>query len=209
MSWHYVQHKPSMTHLEYCIHREQHTPSTAHTEYSIHPVHHTPSTAYTKYNIHQLQHTPSTAYTKYSIHRVHHTPSTASTQECLSSFHCHDWEFTPECYPSFRRASLHDQPPSGSWPWELIGKVTLWHPHVCESANCWIESQHPAHCPLNASKYSLNLVRLRPPTASHHKVDHGPEVYLHTRLIMASNFAWLWPTSVSPNSLDYDLGVNL
>jgi len=66
----------------------------------------TPSTAYTEYRIHRVQHTPSPAYTK-----VQHTPS---TQDCLSSLHSHDYEVTPECSFSFRRASLHDRPPSAS-----------------------------------------------------------------------------------------------
>jgi len=34
------------------------------------------------------------------------TPSTASTQDCLSSLHSHDYELTPECSFSFRRAFL-------------------------------------------------------------------------------------------------------
>jgi len=63
---------------------------------------------------HRVLHTSSTTYTEYSIHRVLHIPSTASTQDCLSSFHFHDYELTPECSFSFRRASLHDQPPSAS-----------------------------------------------------------------------------------------------
>jgi len=42
------------------------------------------------------------------------TPSTASTQDCLSSLHSHDYGVTPECRVSFRRASLHNRPPSAS-----------------------------------------------------------------------------------------------
>jgi hypothetical protein len=42
------------------------------------------------------------------------TLSTASTQDCLSSLHSHDYELTPEHRFSFRRASLHDRPPSAS-----------------------------------------------------------------------------------------------
>jgi len=60
--------------------------------------------------------TPSTAYTEYSIHRVQHTPSTAYTQDCLCSLHSHDYELTPECSFSCRRASLHDRLPSASSP---------------------------------------------------------------------------------------------
>jgi len=88
------------------------TPVTAYTEHTIHRVQYTPSIAYTEYSIHRVQHTPSTAYTEYIIHRVQHTPSTASTHDSLSSLHSHDYELTPECSFSFRRASLHDQPPS-------------------------------------------------------------------------------------------------
>jgi len=65
---------------------------------------------------HDHELTPSTAYIEYNIHRVQHTPSTASTQDCLSSFHSHDYELTPECSFSFRRASLHDRLPSASSP---------------------------------------------------------------------------------------------
>jgi len=64
-----------------------------------------------EYSIHRVQRTPSTAYTKYSIHQVQHTPSTASTQDCLPSLHSHNYELTPECSFSFRRASLQDRPP--------------------------------------------------------------------------------------------------
>jgi len=42
------------------------------------------------------------------------TPSTASTQDCLSSLHSHDYQWTPDHRSSFRRASLHDRPPSAS-----------------------------------------------------------------------------------------------
>jgi hypothetical protein len=90
------------------------TSSTAYIEYNIHRVQHTQSTAYIEYRIHRVQHTPSTAYTKYSILRVLRTPITASTQDCLSSFHSHDYELTPESRFSFRRPSLHDRLPSFS-----------------------------------------------------------------------------------------------
>ena len=60
---------------------------------------------------HDHELTPSTR-----IHRVQHTPSTPSTEDCLSSLHSHDYEFTPECRFSFRCASLHDRPPSASFP---------------------------------------------------------------------------------------------
>jgi len=103
---------PSLHVMILSWHGVQRTPNTAYTEYSIHRVQHTPSTAYTEYSIHRVQHTPSTAYTKYSIHRVQHKPSTASTQDSLSSLHSHDYELTPKCSFSCRRASLHDRLPS-------------------------------------------------------------------------------------------------
>jgi hypothetical protein len=65
---------------------------------------------------HDHELTPSTAYIEYNIHRVQHAPSTASTQDCLSSFASHDYELTPECSFSFRRASLHNRLPSASSP---------------------------------------------------------------------------------------------
>jgi len=177
---------------------------------------HTPSTAYTEYSIHRVQHTPSTAYTEYSIHRVQHT-----TQDCLTSLYSHDYELTPECRISFRRASLQDRLPSASSPWELNSKVTLSYSHVCDSTNWWIESQHPARRPSTGSKYSFNLARSRPPKwnsilarlrppCSH---DLGLQVYLQTHSIMISEciskFYRSQPPSVSPNTLDYRHQVHL
>jgi len=156
---------------------------------------------------HRVQHTPSTAYTEYSIHRVQHTPSTASTQDCLSSLHSHNYELTPECRVSFRRASLHDRPPSASSLWELNSKVTLSHSHSCELTNWWIESQHRARRPSTASKYWSNLTQSRPPSVYPNSLDYG----LQFRTIMASKciskLAQSQPPSVSPNSLDYGLQV--
>ena len=94
-----------------------------------------------------------------SWHRVQHTPSTVSTEDCFSSLHSHDCELTPECTFSFRLASLHDRLPSASSPWELKSPVTLLHSHGCELTNWWIESQHQAHSPLTASKYSSKLTQ--------------------------------------------------
>jgi len=144
-----------------------------------------------------------------SCHRVQHTPSTSSTQDCLSSFHSHDYELMPECSISFRRASLHDRPPSASSPLELKDTVTLSHSHVCESTNWRIESQHPAYHSSTGSKYSSELARLRPPS-SH---NHGLQVHLQTRSITASKciskLARLRPPSASPISLDHGLQVSV
>jgi hypothetical protein len=68
---------------------------------------------------HDHEFAPSIAYNEYSIHRVGHTPSTASIQDYLSFFHAQDYEFTPECSFSFRRASAG----------ELNGQVTLSQSH--------------------------------------------------------------------------------
>ena len=129
---------------EYSIHQVQHTPGSANSEYCLHPVQPTPSLAYTQYSIHPVQHTPSTTYTEYHIHRVQLTPSTVSTQDYLSPLHSHDYELTPDCSLSFKRASLYNWPPSASLPGELKGKVTLSHSHVCESTYWSTESQHLA-----------------------------------------------------------------
>jgi len=122
---------------------------------------------------HRVQHTPSTAYTEYSILQVQHPPKIV----CFT-LHSHDDELTPECRFSFRPTSLPDRPPSASSPWELQGQVTLSYSHGCELTNRWIESDHPVHHPLTASKYSSNLVRSRPPTASPVPLDHGLQVHL-------------------------------
>jgi len=135
-----------------------------------------------------------------SWHRVQYTPS---TQDCLSSLHSHDYKLTPECSFSFRRAFLHDRPPSASSPWELKGKVTLSHSHSCEWTNWWIESQHPVRRPSTASKYSSKLARLRPPSS----LDHSLQVYLQNRSITACKFARSRPPSASWNSLYYGLQV--
>ena len=87
-----------------------------------------------------------------SWHWVQHTPSTASTQDWYSTLHSYDYELTCECSLGFRRASLYDQPPSASPPWELKGEVTMSHSHVCELTHWWIQSQHPACRPSSASK---------------------------------------------------------
>jgi hypothetical protein len=78
---------------------------------SQHRVQHTLSTAYTQYSIDRVQHTLSTAYTVHSLHRVQHTPRTASSLDGLSFLHSHEYELTPECTFSFRRASLQERSP--------------------------------------------------------------------------------------------------
>jgi len=129
---------------------------------------------------HDHELTPST-----SIHWVQHTLSTAYTQDCLCSLHSHDYKSTPECSFSFWRASLHDQLPSASLPWELKDIVTLSHSHICESTKWWLESQHPACCPSSASKYSSNLARSRPPKCisklarSRPPSSHGHHLQVH------------------------------
>jgi len=144
-----------------------------------------------------------------SWQRVHHTPSTAYTQEWLSSDYFHDYELTPECSFSCRRASLHDRPPSASSSWALTGIITLSPSHGCELTNWCRESQHPARRPSTASQYSSKLARLRSPDSLAHRL----QVYLRTRSIAASmcisKLAGSRPPGASPNSLDHSLQVYL
>jgi len=91
-----------------------------------------------------------------SWHWVQYTPS---RQDCLFSLHSHHYELTLECSFIFRRASLHDRPPSASSPWERKDKVTISNSHSCELTNWWIESQHPVRRPSTASNYSSKLAR--------------------------------------------------
>jgi len=145
--------------------------------------------------------------TEYSIHRVQHMPSTAFTQDCLSSFHSHNYQLTPECRVSFRHASLHDRPPSASSLRELICKVTLSHSHGCKLTNWWIESQHRARHPSTASKYSSNLTRSRPPSVYPNSVDYGLQFHTNTASKCISEFTRSWPPSASLSSLDLGLQV--
>ena len=127
--------------------------------------------------------------------------SKTCTQDSRSSLHSHDYELTPECSCTFRRASLRDWPPPASSPWEPTkGKVTSSHSHGCELTNWWIEShQHQA--------------RLPSPPSSPISLYHRIQVHLQTRLITASEyiskFTRSLPSSVSPNSLHYRLQVHL
>jgi len=144
-----------------------------------------------------------------SWHRVQHTPSTASTQDCLSSLHFHHYELTPESSFSFRRTSLHDRPPSAGSPWELKGQVTLSHSHGCELTNWWIESNHPVRRPSTAPKYSSNLARSRPPSASPISLNHGLQVHLQTRSITASKCISKLARLLPASSHEHRLQVHL
>jgi len=89
-----------------------------------------------------------------SWHQVQHSPSTTSTHDCQSSLHSHDYNLTPECSFSFRRASIQDQP-------ALLEsskvKILRPHPHGSALTNWWIQFQLLAALPLTAAKYSSNL----------------------------------------------------
>jgi len=84
---------------------------------------------------------------------------------------------------------------------ELEGKVTSSHSQGCEFSNWWIVSQHPARLLSTASKYSSNVARSLPPSASPTSFDHD----LHMNL----RSTWSRPQSASPNLLDSGLKVHL
>jgi hypothetical protein len=174
-------------------HDHEWTPSTVYTKYNIRQVQHIPSAVYTKYSVHLVLRTTSTAYSRYNICPVQRTLSTVSTQDCLPSLHSHDYKLTPECTVSLQRTSLHDRPPADSSPWKLKGRFTLVNSHVCQSTNCWIDSQHLACCPSTASKYTSNILRSRPQQritnlgwlTSWNLHDRGLQLHLPTRWVMA------------------------
>jgi len=186
----------------------------------------------TEYSIHRVQHTLCTAYTVYSIHPVLYPPSTVSPQNCLSYHHSHHYELTAECSFSFRRAFLQDRPPPASSPWEIIGKVTSSYSHCCQWTNWWIESRHPAGLLSTGSKYSSNLARPWPSSASLSYTivaskcisklrsitaskcvweihNLGPQVHLQTHSIKAPKFTPSWAPLGSPNSLNLGLQMHL
>ena len=156
-----------------------------------------------------------------SWHRVQHTPSTASTQHCLSSLHSHDYKLTAEYSFSFRRASIHDQHPSASSPWERNGIVTLSHSHGCESTNWWIESGPPGILSIDclevlvtsrtitASNCISKLAHSQPQCVSPNSLDHGVEVHLQSRSITASKCIFDLEWSPPPSSYDHSLQVHL
>ena len=82
---------------------------------------------------------------------------------------------------------------------DVKGKVTLSHSHGCELTNGWIES--------------WRAVLQLPPSTRPISLDHGLQVYLQTRSIMASKciskLARSRPPSTSPNSLNHGLQVRL
>jgi len=133
--------------------------------------------------------------TEYTIHLVKHTLTTASTDDWLSSLHCHDYEVTPDCSFSFRRAS----------PWELKGKATLSHSHGCQLTNWWKESQRLARRASTASQYSSKLGWIWPASASPNSLDYG----LQTRSITASKCISKLPQLWPPSSHDHGLQVHL
>jgi len=198
---------------EYSVHQVQRTPSTVYTRYSVHQVQRTPSTAYSKYSIHQVQRTPSTAYTQYCIHPVLHTPHIASSKDQLSPA------------PSQSVISRHTMlcsilyiPTITSYPTQRVPAPVA-------------PPSRSTTCRLTASKYSFNLARSWPPSASRHTLDHGIRLNLQCRSITGSKCAQSWPPSehlesrsktgskwdsklalsrprmVSPISLDYGIQV--
>jgi hypothetical protein len=57
-----------------------------------------------------------------------------------------------------------------------------------------MESQHQAHHRSTTPKYSSNLTRSWPPSASSISLEHILQVYLQTRTITASKLVRSWPS---------------
>jgi len=137
---------------------------------------------------HNRELTPSTAYTKSSI-----------SQRSTVSHSQPDFELTPECSFSFRRTSLPIDRHQPVLHTSYNCQATLSHSHGYEVTNRSIESRRAVH---------------RPPPSTHQiSLDHGLQVYLHTRSITASKciskLARSRPPSASPNSLDHGPQVYL
>jgi len=124
---------------------------------------------------------PSTAYTEYSIQWVQHTPMIVWLPFILMIT---NWPLNVASASGVCPYTIYRHQPSS--PWELRGKVTLSHSHSCELTNWWIVSQHPARHLWTATKYSCNLARWQPPSASPNPLDHDLQVHLQTSLITAS-----------------------
>jgi len=55
-------------------------------------------------------------------------------------------------------------------------------------------------CSITASKCISTLARSRHPSGSPNLLDHGLQVYAHSRMITASKFATSWPPSAYPQT---------
>jgi len=76
-----------------------------------------------------------------------------------------------------------------------------------------MESDHPVRHPSTVSKYSSNLPRSRPPSASLISLDHGLQVHRQSRSITASKgiskLTGLWPAISHEHGLQVHLQTRL
>jgi len=131
-----------------------------------------------------------------SYHRVQHTPSTAYTAYCI-----------------IPRSTV-----TSSQPFSSLGRpcCTQFSTFAQLRVNQWIKSPLPSHLPselttsrLTTSKYSSNLARWWPPSASSNLLKHGLQVQLQTRSIVASKCISKVALLQIPNSLHCGLQVHL
>jgi len=153
-----------------------------------------------------VQHSPSTAYTKYCVHQVLHTPSTAYTEYCIHRVLHH-----PKIDCLSLPASLSSL--GGPYCTQLSTFPRL-------RVNQWIECLVPSHLPPD-----LPFPDWPPSSTPPILIDHGLQVHIPTRLIIASKcisefnlisaskciskLARLRPPSASLSSLDHDFQVHL
>ena len=218
---------------EYSIHRVQHTVSTAYIVYSIHRVEHTPCTAPThnclsSHRSHDEVFTPECSFSIWCA-SLHDRPLSASSpwehkgKVILS--HCHGCELTSwwmgSQHPAHRPLTAVEYSSSLA-----LSRLPISSPN---SLDCGLQVHLETRL-TPASEWICNLTRSPTPTVSAHSHHRGLQVYLQSRTIMASKcisklagswpqsnlqtqsimagkFAWSWPPSESPNSLDYGLEV--
>jgi len=139
---------------------------------------------------HRVQHTLSTASTEYSIHRVQHPPKIV----------CLPFILMITSWP------LSVASASGVPPYMIDRHLPAWHESSKVKSSChiptvvsWLTDERGL-----STRHTVNRP---PPSTRLNSLNHGRQVYLHSRSIMApewnSKLTGSWP----PNLLDYGLHI--